>query len=162
LRWGPWDKNSNCKWVPARPWQRPAGRLWWCSRRQRAFRRGGWAKHDLRDSVSTPEGGTLEGWQLNLAVDEKVRQPHRSSSVPGEGPANAGKGSAHEHQWEVGSRSVYLGEPEIRRRELPTVRSGSAAPVKGGSGWEQFRRRGGRGWTSSGRRASGGGGEATG
>jgi hypothetical protein len=52
--------------------------------------------------VSTQEGGTLEGWQWNLAIDEKVRRPHRSSGIPGEGPANTGKGSAHEHQWEVG------------------------------------------------------------
>jgi hypothetical protein len=34
--------------------------------------------------------------------------------------------------------------------------------VRGGSGWRQFRRKGGRGWTGSGRRASGGGGEAVG
>jgi hypothetical protein len=34
--------------------------------------------------------------------------------------------------------------------------------VRGGSGWRQFQRRGGRGWTGSGRRASGGGGEAIG
>jgi hypothetical protein len=31
---------------------------------------------------------------------------------------------------------VYLGELEIRRRGLPTVRSGSVAPVKDSSEWE--------------------------
>jgi hypothetical protein len=57
---------------------------------------------------------------------------------------------------------VYLGEPEIKRRELPTVRSSLAAPMRGGSGWRQCRRRGGRGWTGSGQGARGGGKEAVG
>jgi hypothetical protein len=34
--------------------------------------------------------------------------------------------------------------------------------VRGGSGWGRFRQRGARGWTGSGRRASGGGGEVVG
>jgi hypothetical protein len=57
---------------------------------------------------------------------------------------------------------VYLEELEIRRRGLPTVRSGSAVPVKGSSGWKRFQWRGSRGWISAGRRASGEGGGATG
>jgi hypothetical protein len=37
-----------------------------------------------------------------------------------------------------------------------------AAPMRGGSGWAQFRRRGDQGWIGSGRVARGGGGEAVG
>jgi hypothetical protein len=57
---------------------------------------------------------------------------------------------------------VYLGELEIRRRGLPTVRLGAAAPVSGGSGRERFRRRGVGDWVGSGREAGEEGGEVIG
>jgi hypothetical protein len=106
--------------------------------------------------VSIRGGGTFKGWPWNLAVDERVRRPWWRSAIPGEGPTNMGKENAHEHRCATGKRSVYLGELEIKRRRLPMMRLGSTAPVKSSSGREQFRQRGGRDWTSSGRRASGG------
>jgi hypothetical protein len=58
-----------------------------------------------------------------------VRRPWRRIAVPGEGPANTGKGGAHEHQCITGKRFVYLVELEIGWRELLTRGSSS-----GGSG----------------------------
>jgi hypothetical protein len=56
----------------------------------------------------------------------------------------------HELQWEVGSRAEYLDEPEIKWRELPTVRSSSGGsgerwlgvgviPARGWPGLDQIR-----------------------
>jgi hypothetical protein len=79
--------------------------------------------------VSTQEGGTLEGWQWNLAVDERVRRPWWRIAVPDEGPANTEVKHAHEHRCATGSRSVYLNGLETPWRELSTTKSSS-----GGSG----------------------------
>jgi hypothetical protein len=79
--------------------------------------------------VSTQEGGTLEGWQWNLAVNERVRWPWRRIAVPGEGLANTKVKHTHEHRCATGSRSVYLSGLENPWRELSTTESSS-----GGSG----------------------------
>jgi hypothetical protein len=75
--------------------------------------------------VSTQEGGTLEGWQWNLAVDERVRWPWRCIAVPGEGLANTEVKHAHKHRCATGSRSVYLSGRETPWRELSTTESSS-------------------------------------
>jgi hypothetical protein len=68
-----------------------------------------------------------------LAVDEWVRRPRRSSGVPGEGPSNAGKGNAHEHQQAMGKRFVYLDGLEAKREKLSTTGS-----ILGGAGEQRL------------------------
>jgi hypothetical protein len=54
-----------------------------------------------------------------------VRRPRRRIAVPGKGPANTGKRSAHEHQWITGKRYVYLDGLEIKWRKLSTTGASS-------------------------------------
>jgi hypothetical protein len=67
----------------------------------------------------------LDGQQWDMADDGRVRRPSRRIAVPGEGPANMEVKHAHEHRCATGSRSVYLEEPEVKRRELSTTGSSS-------------------------------------
>jgi hypothetical protein len=60
-----------------------------------------------------------------MADDGRVRRPWRRIAIPSEGPANMEVKHTHEHRCATGSQSVYLEEPEFKRRELLMTGSSS-------------------------------------
>jgi hypothetical protein len=72
----------------------------------------------------------LDGQQWDMADDGKVRRPWRLIAVPGEGPVNMEVKHTHEDRCATGSRSIYLEEPEFKRRELSTTGSSSDGSVE--------------------------------